>query len=88
MEDARLGAIWNWPEVAGHAVIGSGPLEFSEDGGKTGFELSAIKRIQAIYKKHGFRAASGEGGKPFGWKYSKAFYACWYQHRSAPGSQE
>ena len=88
MEDARLERYLELAKkVAAHAVIGSGPLEFSEDGGKTGFELSAIRRIQAIYKKHGFRAASGEGGKPFGLeKYSKAFYACWrYQHRAALG---
>lgn len=86
MEDAKLERYLETAKrVAGHAIVGSGPLEFSEDGGKTGFELSAIKRIQAIYKRYGFRAASGEGGKPFGLdKYSRVFYACWrYQHRAA-----
>src|SRR5215469_14894631 len=35
-------------KVAAHAVIGSGPLEFDVDPGKTGRELSAIRRIQEI----------------------------------------
>ena len=32
--------------------IGAGPLAFHQDPGQTGFELSAIGRIQAIYRKH------------------------------------
>ena len=73
--------------VADHAVIGSGPLEFFDDPGKTGFELSAIARIREIYAKYGFRTVSGEGGRPFGLeRYGKAFYATWrYKHRAALG---
>ncbi|MCX6626795.1 MAG: DUF1595 domain-containing protein [Candidatus Solibacter sp.] len=73
--------------VANHAVIGSGPLEFYADPGKTGFELSAIARIKNIYATHGFRTVSGEGGIPFGLeKYGKALYVAWrYQHRAALG---
>jgi len=33
--------------IADHAVVGSGPLEFYGDAGKTGFELSAVNRIKA-----------------------------------------
>ena len=74
-------------KIADHAVIGSGPIEFFADPGKSGFELSAIARIQEIYRAHGFRAASGEGGKPYGLeRYAKAFYASWrYLHREALG---
>ncbi len=73
--------------VADHAVIGSGPLEFFERPGKTGFEMSAVARIRDIYTKHGFRTVSGEGGRPFGLeKYGKAFYVAWqYKHRAALG---
>ncbi len=73
--------------IANHAVIGSGPLEFFADPGKTGFELSAITRIKDIYAAAGFRTVSGEGGRPFGLeKYGKAFYAAWrYRHRAALG---
>jgi hypothetical protein len=69
--------------VADHAVIGAGPLQFYRDPGKTGLELSAISRIQEIYRRHGFRTAAGEGGKPFGLDaYPKAFYAAWrYRNR-------
>jgi len=35
-------------KVANHAVIGSGPLQFFSDPGKTGLELSAIHRIRQI----------------------------------------
>ena len=72
-------------EVASHAVIGSGPLAFHRDPGNTGFELSAITRIQSIYRNHGFRTAAGEGGEPFGLdRYPKAFYASWlFTHRHA-----
>ncbi|MCX6592988.1 MAG: DUF1592 domain-containing protein [Acidobacteria bacterium] len=73
--------------VADRAVIGSGPLQFYQDPGRTGMELSAINRIYAIYNAHGFRASSGEGGRPFGLdRYSKAIHAAWrYQHRAALG---
>lgn len=73
--------------VADHAVIGAGPIQFFPDPGKTGFELSAIARIRAIYDKYGFRTVSGEGGRPYGLDcYGKALYAAWrYQHRAALG---
>ncbi|MGH9723048.1 MAG: DUF1587 domain-containing protein, partial [Bryobacteraceae bacterium] len=73
--------------VANHAVIGSGPIEFFADPGKTGFELSAVARIRDIYAANGFRTVSGEGGRPFGLdKYGRAFYVAWrYQHRAALG---
>jgi hypothetical protein len=64
--------------VAAHAVIGTGPLEFFEAPGQTGLELSAIARIQKIYRDHGFRTAAGEGGEAFGLdRYAKGFYAAW-----------
>jgi hypothetical protein len=73
--------------VADHAVIGSGPLAFYSDAGKTGYELSAISRIKEIYGKYGFRTVSGEGGIPYGLdKYGKALYASWrFEHRAALG---
>lgn len=73
--------------VASHAVIGAGPLRFYDDPGKSGMELSAITRIQDIYLANGFRAAAGEGAKPYGLeRYAKAFHAVWqYQHRAALG---
>jgi mono/diheme cytochrome c family protein len=73
--------------VAGHAVIGAGPLEFFWSPGKSGFELSAITRIRDIYAASGFRTVSGEGGRPFGLeKYGKALFAAWqYKHRAALG---
>ena len=73
--------------IADHAVIGAGPLYFFADPGRSGFELSAIDRINAIYRTHGFRAASGEGGKPYGLdRYAKAFYVSWrYLHREKLG---
>jgi hypothetical protein len=76
--------------VADNAVIGSGPLQFYDDAGKSGFELSAINRIQDIYRKNGFRANSGEGGKPYGLdRYTQAFYVCWrYRHRAALGEPD
>src|SRR5262245_24910140 len=72
-------------KVANHAIIGSGPLQFFADPGKTGLELSAINRIRQIYRDYGFRTAAGEGGVPFGLdRYPKAFFAAWrYQHRDA-----
>lgn len=73
--------------VADHAVIGSGPLTFFTDPGKTGFEMSAISRIRDIHTSKGFRTVSGEGGIPFGLeKYGKAFFVAWqYKHRAALG---
>ncbi|MDQ3010206.1 MAG: DUF1592 domain-containing protein [Acidobacteriota bacterium] len=71
--------------IADHAVIGSGPLEFFSDPGKTGFELSAITRIKDMYAANGIRTVSGEGGKPFGLeKYGKALFVAWqFKHRAA-----
>lgn len=73
--------------VAAHAVIGSGPLDFAADPGQTGLELSAIRRIQEIYRRHGFRTGAGEGAEPFGLElYPRAFYVAWqYRHRGALG---
>jgi mono/diheme cytochrome c family protein len=74
-------------QVAEHAVIGSGPLTFYTDPGKTGLELSALDRIQRLYADYGFRVVSGEGGRPFGFdRYAKAFFVAWrYKHRVALG---
>jgi hypothetical protein len=74
-------------QIARHAVIGSGPLQFYADPGKTGQELSALHRIQKIYTTHGFRATGAEGARAYGLdKYTRAFYAAWrYQHRKALG---
>lgn len=74
-------------QVAEHAVIGAGPLEFSSDTGKSGLELSALARINELYATRGFRVVSGEGGRPFGLeRYGKAFFVAWYfQHRAALG---
>ncbi|HVA47438.1 MAG TPA: DUF1592 domain-containing protein [Pirellulales bacterium] len=74
-------------KTAAHAVIGAGPLQFDVDRGKTGRELSAIRRIQQTYRSHGFRTAAGEGGKPFGLHlYPKAFYVAWrFRYRQALG---
>ena len=79
LEAARL--------VASHAVIGAGPLQFFKDPGQSGLELSAIDRIQKIYRDHGFRSGAGEGGKPFGLDmYPKAFFVAWkHRHRDALG---
>ncbi|WP_321472850.1 DUF1592 domain-containing protein [uncultured Paludibaculum sp.] len=73
--------------VADRAVIGAGPLTFFQDPGKTGFEVSAITRIQKIYKDNGFRTVSGEGGQPFGLeRYGKALFVAWtYKNRVALG---
>lgn len=73
--------------VADHAVIGAGPLSFFPDPGLTGLELSALDRIQNIYRGNGFRSASGEGGRPYGMdRYSQAFFVAWqYKHRDALG---
>jgi hypothetical protein len=74
-------------EVADHAVIGAGPLEFFPDTGKTGLELSALSRINDLYASKGFRVVSGEGGRPFGLeRYGKALFVAWYyKHRAALG---
>lgn len=76
--------------VAGHAVVGAGPLSFFQDPGKTGFELSAINRIQHIYRTHGFRRAAGEGGEAFGLEmYPKALLVAWkYRYRNVLGRQD
>ena len=70
-------------QIADHAVIGAGPLSFYQDPGQTGFELSAVSRINNIYRTHGFRTAAGEGGEAFGMqKYPNAFYTAWqFKHR-------
>ena len=74
-------------QVADHAVIGSGPLAFYIDPGKTGLELRALQRINELHRTRGFRVVSGEGGRPFGFdRYAKAFYVAWhYKHRAALG---
>ncbi len=73
--------------VADHAVVGAGPLEFYDDTGKTGLELSALSRIDDLYATKGFRVVSGEGGRPFGLdRYGKALFVAWYyKHRVALG---
>jgi hypothetical protein len=73
--------------VADHAVVGAGPLDFYSDTGKTGLELSALSRIDALYSSKGFRVVSGEGGFPYGLdRYGKALYVAWfYKHRAALG---
>ncbi len=69
--------------VASHAIVGAEPLRFYRDPGKTGQEIAAVRRIQEIYRGHGFRTASGEGGNAFGLeRYPKAFFAAWkFLHR-------
>ncbi len=88
MQDANLERYLETAKlVADHAVVGAGPVQFFEHPGKTGFELSAISRIKAIYGTQGWRTVSGEGGHAFGLeKYRKAFFVAWrYQHRAALG---
>jgi len=88
MQDARLESYLSAAKrVADRAIIGAGPLQFYEDAGLSGFEMSAIERIQAIYTANGFRSVAGEGGMPYGLeKYAQAFYATWqYRHREALG---
>ena len=74
-------------QVADHAVVGAGPLQFYSDPGKTGLELSALSRINELYATKGVRVVSGEGGRPFGLdRYGKAFFVAWYyKHRVALG---
>jgi hypothetical protein len=71
-------------KVASHAIVGSGPLVFYQDPGKTGQEISAINRIKRLYRQHGFRTGAGEGAKAYGLEqYEKAFFAAWrFKHRS------
>jgi hypothetical protein len=73
--------------VADHAVIGAGPLTFFEHAGESGRELSAIHRIQQIYRRTGFRTAAGEGAEPFGLDlYPRALLVAWrFRHRAALG---
>ena len=73
--------------VASHALIGAGPLQFYQDQGKTGQELSAINRINQIYRQYGFRTGAGEGAKAYGLEqYEKAFFAAWqFKHRETLG---
>lgn len=73
--------------VASHALIGAGPLAFFEHPGETGLELSAVERIQSIYREHGFRATAGEQANPFGLDlYSHTFRVAWrFRHREALG---
>jgi hypothetical protein len=88
MQDANLERyLQTAKQIADHAVIGAGPIQFYADPGKSGFELSAVARIQEIYTKNGFRANSGEGGKPYGVdRYGKAILTCWkYKHRAELG---
>ncbi len=88
MQDANLERYLSAAkQIADHAVIGAGPLEFFTDPGKTGFEFSAIARIREIYAANGIRTVSGEGGRPFGLeKYGKALFVAWnYKHRAALG---
>ena len=68
-------------------MIGAGPLGFFRDPGKTGLELSAMHRIQEIYRRYGFRTSAGEGAEPYGLeRYGKAFFAAWrYRHRAVLG---
>ncbi len=76
-------------KVADHAVIGAGPLNFYRAPSDAGFELSAMARIQSIYRRHGFRTAAGEGGNEFGLdRYAQAFFVSWqYHHRDRLGLQ-
>ena len=76
--------------VASHAIVGAGPIQFYEAPGKTGQELSAIRRIQRIYREHGFRSAAGEGGQPFGMDvYARAYFVVWqYRYRDQLGRSQ
>ena len=73
--------------IARHTIVGAGPLAFHAGTGDSALELSAIERIQGIYRQHGFRLAAGEGAVPYGLdRYSQAFHAAWrYRHRRALG---
>ena len=73
--------------VAAHAVVGSGRLGFFENPGQSGLELSAIRRIQAIYRGNGFRTKAGEGAEPFGLDhYARGFFVAWqFRYREQLG---
>src|SRR5262245_37204459 len=45
-------------QVADHAIVGSGPLAFYTDPGKSGLELAALEKINGLYRAHGFRVVS------------------------------
>ena len=88
MQDANLERYLSAAKLlADHAVIGSGPLEFYSDPGKTGFEMSAVARLKDMYSTYGIRTVSGEGGRPFGLeRYGKALFTAWqYKHRASLG---
>lgn len=74
-------------KVADHAVVGARPITFYPHPGPTGRELSAVARIQQLYREHGFRTAAGEGARPFGLDlYPRAFFVAWqYRNRARLG---
>lgn len=75
-------------EVASHAVVGAGPLRFSEYvQQKDGWELTSIARIKDLHRSHGISTGSGEGGEPYGTeRYADAFFAAWrFLHRRELG---
>ncbi len=74
-------------QISDRAVLGAGPLTFYQDPGQIGFELSAVHRIQKIYRLHGFRTAAGEFGEAFGLeKFPRSFFVAWrYKHREKIG---
>ncbi len=76
--------------VAEHAVLGAGPMHFYPDAGQTGMELSAISRIQKIYRQYGFRSSAGEGAEPFGLdRFPRAFAIAWkYRYRRELGNEQ
>lgn len=89
MQDANLERYLEAAKrIAGHAVVGAGPITFFEHTGSSGFELSAVSRIQDIYRSHGFRNVAGEGARAYGLEhYGKAFLVAWqYRHRAALGA--
>lgn len=91
MDDANLERYLETAKrISQHAVIGAGPLGFFEHPGKSGFEMSAVARIQKIYTTNGFRTIAGEGARPYGLDhYGKAFFAAWrYQHREKLGDRK
>ena len=74
-------------KIASHAIIGAGDITFFQDPGDTGLELSAIQKIQSIYRQYGFRSGAGEGGKPYGLDmFAEGFLAVWMHcHRQDLG---
>ena len=75
IQDATLEPVFEAAKtVATHAIIGSAPLVFYQDPGKTGQEISAINRIKRLYRQHGFRTGAGKGAKAHGLEqYEEAF---------------